>query len=1151
MMKEECKMRQFSKVKQAVENVPLARKNWLQKNAWSVILLMMSVLINAQVANASDIPELKPRVVVMTDAEGDDQRSMVRFLHYANESTVEAIIQTNSKHQRSGHSSANGDYWLEKQIEAYGDILPNLLVHNPDYPTEDYLMSRIYLGDLDPNHLVSVPPFASTDGSDKIIELLLDDNSQEIWFQAWGGLNTMAQALYELKFSGNYTDAEWEYASSKTRIFSIASQDYGFDYVKENFPEVVFIYCKTSFNNTYGYYNFYNYYAEYLTEDWISENVSNHGALSDNYTGGLTIRGSNGIGIQEGDTPSFLNFIVNGLNSHGDPAYGGWGGRYELESDDALYYVDTDDSDDIRWYSVTRFIPAAQNDFQARLDWGNTGDYSAANHNPVVVTNMPSLFTSQAGEIVSIQNDSYDPDGDDLTIEWWQYHQADTVDELELNGDSSELVFIVPDDAEEGDTIHIILEVRDSGSPTLTSYERIIVKVTEESDVLVPSESYPPVVTISSPSHGAEYSENNSITITASASDTDGTISSLSFYNNDTLISTDTQAPYTALLENATVGDHTIGVVATDNDGLTATSFITVTVTRDTTGTFVKGINFNGDAVTINGNSWLSEGEAEASGFSIINESRTASSSLTASPAVDTDTNDMLNKGVWAFDELEMEQALANGEYQIYIWIMENYQDNHRTINVNLEGVQVANGIGSLSLASWERYGPYTVTVSDGTLNMGFSADTDPHIMGMEIFQAVTAPVAPLVTIDSPLDGAEYNENDSISITASASDVDGTITSLSFYNNGTLISTDTEAPYTAVLENAAAGAYTISAVAVDNDGLTSTSSITVSVNAVQVAQSPYSGSPISLPGRLEAEAYDLGGEGVAYYDTTDGTVFGEYRGDSVDVGTCSDTDGGYRLGNVAAGEWLEYTVDVATGGSYSISTRTATVIDDRQMHIEIDGVDVTGAINIPNTGSWQTWETTSVTGINLTAGEHVVRVAFDTSHFDLNWIDFALEEEAETEEFVLGVNVNGDAVTIDGNLWLSHDEASAAGFSVTGNAWSGNVSTLEPSTTSDIEEMLGSVYYQGAGDLDITQTLPDGKYRVGVWMVENYISNFRQLDVTAEGEQVLEDIGTLDKWGWKRYEFNTTVSDGVLNIHISRDSGDSQIMGLDIYKTLD
>ena len=144
--------------------------------------------------------------------------------------------------------------------------------------------------------------------------------------------------------------------------------------------------------------------------------------------------------------------------------------------------------------------------------------------------------------------------------------------------------------------------------------------------------------------------------------------------------------------------------------------------------------------------------------------------------------------------------------------------------------------------------------------------------------------------------------------------------------------------------------------------------------------------PIRLPGQLEVEDFKEGGEGVAYHDTTDGNAGGACRVSDVDLVTTTDVGGGCNLGFVAAGEWLAYDVDIATAGSYSITARVATVHSGRSFHIEIDGVNVTGPIQVPNTGGWQTWADVTVEDVTLPAGLHELRIVMDTSNFNLNYI---------------------------------------------------------------------------------------------------------------------------------------------------------------------
>jgi hypothetical protein len=140
---------------------------------------------------------------------------------------------------------------------------------------------------------------------------------------------------------------------------------------------------------------------------------------------------------------------------------------------------------------------------------------------------------------------------------------------------------------------------------------------------------------------------------------------------------------------------------------------------------------------------------------------------------------------------------------------------------------------------------------------------------------------------------------------------------------------------------------------------------------------PYGGTPVSLPGTIQLENYDVGGEGVAYHDTTSGNTGAVYRTNSVDIQASTDTGGGYNVGWTRAGEWLSYSVNVTAAGTYTIDARVASSGAGGTFHVEVNGVDKTGPMTVPNTGGWQTWVTISKTGVALSAGPQVVRLVLD------------------------------------------------------------------------------------------------------------------------------------------------------------------------------
>ncbi|WP_298738746.1 glycosyl hydrolase family 18 protein [uncultured Chitinophaga sp.] len=151
-------------------------------------------------------------------------------------------------------------------------------------------------------------------------------------------------------------------------------------------------------------------------------------------------------------------------------------------------------------------------------------------------------------------------------------------------------------------------------------------------------------------------------------------------------------------------------------------------------------------------------------------------------------------------------------------------------------------------------------------------------------------------------------------------------------------------------------------------------------------QTPFNGTRATIPGKIEAEHYDNGGEGVAFHDLTATNLGGQFRtSEAVDLESCAE--GGYDLGYVQAGEWVEYSVNVAQAGSYTLEARVATT-GSGTFHVELDGQHISGPIAVPNTGGWQNWTTVSVNTPALTTGNKILRVVIDAAEFNLNWLTF-------------------------------------------------------------------------------------------------------------------------------------------------------------------
>lgn len=159
------------------------------------------------------------------------------------------------------------------------------------------------------------------------------------------------------------------------------------------------------------------------------------------------------------------------------------------------------------------------------------------------------------------------------------------------------------------------------------------------------------------------------------------------------------------------------------------------------------------------------------------------------------------------------------------------------------------------------------------------------------------------------------------------------------------------------------------------------------------------GPPAAIPGRIEAERFDIGGAGVAFFDCDEVNQGGQFRVGGVDIETC--TEGGFNIGWMCPGEWLEYTVDVASSATYLVRARVASGGAGGSFHFRIDGQAVTPQINAPATGGWQNW-TTVFSAATLPAGRHILRYqnAENNGQYNVNYVDIVAPAAAD-------LNVNG------------------------------------------------------------------------------------------------------------------------------------------------
>jgi alpha-L-arabinofuranosidase len=141
----------------------------------------------------------------------------------------------------------------------------------------------------------------------------------------------------------------------------------------------------------------------------------------------------------------------------------------------------------------------------------------------------------------------------------------------------------------------------------------------------------------------------------------------------------------------------------------------------------------------------------------------------------------------------------------------------------------------------------------------------------------------------------------------------------------------------------------------------------------------------SVPGTIQAEDFRDGG----YWDASPGNTGNSYRATDVDIEATADSGGGFNIGWISGGEWLEYTIDVPLAGFYTLSARVSSPYTGKSLRVLVDGQDLTGSIAIPNSGGWQNWRTVTKENVYLAAGTHRARVAAVTDGFNVNWLSLA------------------------------------------------------------------------------------------------------------------------------------------------------------------
>ena len=451
-----------------------------------------------------------PNLIVTTDIGGDpdDQQAMRRLMLYSNEFNILGLIASAAGTPANGIPPVVNPNLITDIISDYGTVRTNLLLHASGYPTTTYLAGVTKGGN--PNRGTAyIGASFDTTGSNFIISQV-DAATDIVNVSIWGGATDLAQSLYRVR--ANRTTTQVNTFLAKLRVYAIGDQDgNSLAWIKTNFPTLWLIEASPSTINSYdslfrGMYQndslVYGGTATQLVETavvplnqqaWINTNIrTGHGALGAGYP--ITEQNPpstrNTMGGKEGDTPSWFYFLPNGLGDPAQPSWGGWGGRLTLVS--GSYYTDAGAQDDHwsgstnsgvrRKWTQARWRKYYQQDFQARMDWCVSA-FGSANHQPVAVLNgdtTKNVLTATAvpGATVSLSaTGSSDPDsGNTLSYKWWVYKEAGTYGgTVTVNNSTSAAANFTMPTGSTGASIHIILEVTDNGTPSLTAWRRLVV----------------------------------------------------------------------------------------------------------------------------------------------------------------------------------------------------------------------------------------------------------------------------------------------------------------------------------------------------------------------------------------------------------------------------------------------------------------------------------------------------------------------------------------------------------------------------------------------------------------------------------------------------------------------------------------------------
>ena len=463
-------------------------------------------------------------------------------------------------------------------------------------------------------------------------------------------------------------------------------------------------------------------------------------------------------------------------------------------------------------------------------------------------------------------------------------------------------------------------------------------------------------------------------------------IEKVELYVDNELQATMTEAPYVTEYTPETSGKKELKAIVYMNDGTTYERYSVITVLNST----AKREPYNGTAFTMPGSFLVSEYDKGASGVTYGNSASRSTTTAVKTGSWMEYSVDVKEDGIYSFDA-EVASTISDGTFHLSEFSLDGLQFLTDMIEVPKTGNTTDFQTMHLDLKQPLTAGRHRICLNidkGGFYIKSLTFQKDSQDENMEVAFSEDSPVAIL--------GGEK-----ATITVNASSKTSTIANVKVYVNNLLVTTLTEAPYTFEYEPAEQGHYTIMAIATDANGMSKTATYTLSVNP---KREPFAKTgPFAIPGTLQMEFYDKGGEGAAYHDNEiENRGDANYRSsDGVDI---VNGNNGKVIGYTNTGEWVEYTVNVKETGTYKFVATVSSGTTGSGFSINVrNGKTITklADVSVPQTGNndWGTYKTVEGT-IELEAGEQILRLTITGSNCNIDKIQFSL---------VTGIN----GVTID------------------------------------------------------------------------------------------------------------------------------------------